>query len=124
MDPLILRDEVKDRMNKLNIDASIQVSAMRMMMNPSEQPRMTKLAPIYDALFPEITDAVRKAYFESHEPSEWTNSAERAIEDMGVPDLQDTLRRDLIQCAMTYYLISVVGKVEELQRWSEMGGLR
>lgn len=124
VDPYVLKDDVKEKLNNLGLDASVQVAAMRMMLNPSEQPRMTKLAPVYDALFPEVTDAVRKAYLESHEPEEWTRSAETAIQEMNFPEITDVVRRDIIQCAMTYYLMNVVGKVDELQRWSEVGGFR
>ena len=124
IDEHVLRDEVKPKLKRIGVDASVQVAAMKMMQNPSEQPRMTKLAPIYDALFPEVTNSVRKAYVESPEPKEWTKGAEMAIRDLGVSEMSDVVRRDMIQCAMTYYLMNVVGKVEELQRWSELGGLR
>lgn len=124
IDSEVLRDEIKTRLCKLDIDASLQVAALRMMSNPSEQPRMTKLAPIYNALFPEITEAVEASYTDSHEPAEWTESAEIAIANMNLPKLHDTVRRDMIQCAMTYYLLNIVGKIGELQRWSETGGLR
>ena len=124
VEPMVLRDEVKDRMDRLNLNAFVQVEAMKMLVNPSDQPRMTKLAVVYDALFPEITDTVRRAYADSHEPEEWTKAVDEAIKSMNISEMQENVRRDMIQCAMTYYLMNVVGKVDELQRWSEMGGFR
>ena len=119
-----LEDEVKPLLKKLDVDASIQVSVIRMLNNPSEQPRMTKLATIYNALFPEVTNAVKTAYSESHEPIEWTRSANDAIKKMNDIEINDLVRRDMIQCAMTFYLLNIVGKQDELKRWSELGGLK
>lgn len=124
IDSPVLMDEVKKKMAQLDLDAFIRVSALRMLENPTEQPRMTKLAPIYNALFPEITESVRKAYAESHEPAEWTKCAKGAIKDLNISSLEEQVQRDMIQCAMTYYLMDVVGEVNELQRWSEAGGLK
>lgn len=95
-----------------------------MLLNPQEQPRMTKLAPIYDALFPSVTAAIRSSYADSHEPEEWTRSAEAAVWNLVKEPIEDETRRDIIQCTMTYYLLNVVDKIDDLQRWSEIGGLR
>lgn len=117
-----LEDEIKPILKKLDLDASIRVSAIRMMKNPSKQPRMTKLAPIYNALFPEMTDAVRKSYNETHEPRLWTENAERELENMTIDDASEIVKRDIIQCAMTHFLLNEAGKEEELERWSRFGG--
>lgn len=124
VDASLLRDEVKPILNRMNVDASVKAAAIRMLQNPEAQPRMTRLAPVYNALFPEITDAVRISYQSTSEPEQWTKSAEDAIQKAELTGMQETTRRDMIQCAMTYYLMNVVGKVDELQRWSELGGFR
>lgn len=108
----------------MNIDASVKVAAMRMMRNPAEQPRMTKLAPVYIELFPEVLDAVRTAYEESREPASWTKAAEMAFDKMEAGEVGDTTHRDIIQCAMTYYFMNILDKVDELKKWSELGGFR
>lgn len=120
----ILKDEVKARLDGMNIDASVKVAAMRMMRNPAEQPRMTKLAPVYIKLFPEVLDAVRTAYEESREPASWTKAAEMAFDKMEAGEVGDTTHRDIIQCAMTYYFMNILDKVDELKKWSELGGFR
>ena len=119
----VIEDDIKPLLNKLNLDSSIKAAAIKMLLNPHEQPRMTKLAPIYDALFPSVTEAVRSSYSDSHEPEEWTRSAENAVAELMPAPLEDDTRRDIIQCAMTYYLLNVVDKIDDLQRWSEAGGL-
>ncbi|MCF0141432.1 MAG: ATP-binding protein, partial [Mogibacterium sp.] len=118
-----LKDDLYAKIESLNVDDSIKVSILNRLDNPSEEPRMTRLAPIYNALFPEITDAVQLSFNETHDPSEWTNSAEYVIRDLETNDITETLRRDMIQCAVTYYLMNIVGKIEELERWNKLGEL-
>ena len=121
----VIEDNVKPILNKLKVDSSLKVATIKMLVNPHEQPRMTKLAPIFDSLFPSITEAVKSSYVDSHEPEEWTKSAENAIEELCPGAMvEDATRRDMIQCAMTYYLLNVVDKVDDLQRWSEIGFIR
>lgn len=122
--PELMKDEVRPRMTRIGMDASVQVRTIRMMQNPPVEPRMTKLAPIFNELFPDITAAVKSAYQDSHDPVEWTHSAEEIIEGMHAVNIENQTKRDMIQCAMTYYLMNVVNKVDDLQKWSELGGLR
>ena len=119
-----LQNNIKPRLNKIGLDASIKVKALDMMVNPAEQPRMTKMAIIYDALFPSITEAVKSAYQETPEPNVWTKYAEEAAKAFGISDMDARLRLDMIQCGVTYYLINVVDKIDDLQKWSEFGGLK
>ena len=119
-----LQNDIKPRLNKIGLDASIKVKALDMMVNPAEQPRMTKMAIIYDALFPTITEAVKAAYQETSEASVWTKYAEDAVHELGIDDMTTRLRLDIIQCGVTYYLINVADKIADLEKWSEMGGLK
>lgn len=119
-----LQNDIKPRLNKIGLDASIKVKALDMMVNPAEQPRMTKMAIIYDALFPTITEAVKAAYQETSEASVWTKYAEDAVHELGIDDMTTRLRLDIIQCGVTYYLINVANKIADLEKWSEMGGLK
>ncbi len=121
---LTIEDDIKPLLKKLDLDSSTKVAAIKMLLNPSEQPRMTKLAPIYDALFPSVTEAVKSSYADSHEPEEWTKGAESAVEKLISKPIDEDTRRDIIQCAMTYYLLNVIDKIDDLQRWSEVGGLQ
>ena len=124
LDKIVVDDDIKPLLNKLNLESSIKAATIKMLLNPQEQPRMTKLAPIYDALFPSVTAAIRSSYADSHEPEEWTRSAEAAVWNLVKEPIEDETRRDIIQCTMTYYLLNVVDKIDDLQRWSEIGGLR
>ena len=120
----VIDDDIKPILNQMDLDSSIKAAAIRILLNPNEQPRMTKLAPIYDALFPSVTEAVKMSYADSNEPEEWTICAEAAVKELLKEPIEEETRRDIIQCAMTYYLLNVVDNIDDLQRWSKMGGLR
>ena len=120
---LVLTD-IRDTLLKRGVSAVNQVAIMRMLIRPPKQLRMTKLAPIVDALFPEVTDSVKNAYSENNDPEIWTEEAEAALKQLVgfVPD--DQTRRDIIQGIMTHYLLNVEGNMNALENWSKRGGLR
>ncbi len=116
--------ETRRELAELGLGAALQVTTIKMLANPPKEPRMTKLAPIMNALFPSVTEAVKEAYFESRDASEWTQSAEVELELLGITQLDDTVRRDIIQCAMTYYFYIEMRDADKLQEWEERGMLR
>ena len=116
--------ETREEMMQLGLDASIQVMIIKMLENPPKEPRMTKLAPIMNALFTSVTHAVKEAFSESCDASEWTRSAENALYTLGITQIDDLVRRDIIQCAMTYYFIIERKDENKLREWQERGGFR
>ena len=116
--------EYRKELAKLRLDASLQVLVIKMLANPPKEPRMTKLAPVMNALFPSVTDAVRKSALESSDASEWNQSAEDALCTLGVIRIDDLVRRDIIQCAMTYYFLIELNDESKLQEWTARGGLK
>lgn len=85
--------ETRKELVKLGINASLQVMIMKMLINPPKEPRMTKLAPIMNALFPSVGDAVKKSHIESRDALEWTRSAEDALRSLGAAQIEDLVRR-------------------------------
>lgn len=118
------RKEIRKQMMQLGLDASIQVMVIKMLENPPKVPRMTKLALIMNALFTSVTDAVKESSAESCDASEWTRSAENALYTLGITQIDDLVRRDIIQCAMTYYFIIERKDEDKLRKWQERGGLQ
>ena len=116
--------ELRAEMQKLQIASSIQVLAIRMLVNPAREPRMTKLAPVMNALFPEVTASVRNAYSESNKPVEWTESAEESLRNLGVADIDAGVRRDIIQGIMAYYLYVQNTDQKAYRDWWSNGGLK
>ena len=106
------------------IDASVQVIIIRMLENPAQQPKMTKIATVANALFPDVMEAVKAAYAESSEKTEWTKAANMVLLNLYANDISDQARRDIIQGIMTYYLMNVLNRVDVLRDWKHSGGLK
>ena len=119
----ILKD-IRPKMQGMQIDSSVQVTIMEMLQNPPEEPRMTKLAPIFNDLFPQVTDSIQRAYNDARKPEEWTRQAEKALLDLGVTNIADQVRRDIIQGCITYYIFIEKGNEKVLKEWSNRGELR
>lgn len=111
-------------LHKSSIKASVQVAVARHLMNPPTEPRMTKLAPIMSALFPNVRSAVAAAYKDNPNAAEWTNCAEKALLNSLTCEINDMTRRDIIQAIITDYVYLELGKQNDLQRWAENGGLQ
>jgi len=119
-----LLGDIRPKLRELGIDASMQVSILRLLENPPAVPRMTKLAPIMSALFPEAKSAVREAYGETHKASDWTKGADEALQATVGSQLDGQARRDAIQAVITDYVLNELGRIDELERWSHEGSLR
>lgn len=119
----ILKD-IRPKMQGMQIDSSVQVTIMEMLQNPPEEPRMTKLAPIFNDLFPQVTDSIQRAYDDARKPEEWTRQAEKALIDLGITNIADQVRRDIIQGCITYYIFIEKGNEKALKEWSNRGGMR
>ena len=116
--------DIRVCLNKMHIDASIQVAVFKMLNKPAKEPRMTKLAPVFSALFPELKDAVKDAYSESLEPRDWTKSAVAALESYYPAAFSAQTRRDVIQGVITQYLFNEMKREDVLKDWSNRGGLK
>ena len=119
----ILRD-IKPILERACIPASVQVTAMKMLKKPLPQPRMTKLAPVMTAMFPEVEEAVREAHYESRDAAQWTAGAEKALQRLHESAISDQVRRDIIQSVMTQYLLLELHNEQALREWHQKGGLQ
>lgn len=120
----VTKTEIAEALDKLKLDAYVKVTIMKILENPPKEPRMTKLAPIMSALFPSVKDAVKTSYFESHEPECWTRSAENALAVIINTDIDNQVKRDIIQAIITQYFLFEINNENDLREWSQRGGLR
>ena len=111
-------------MNLLGLEASLQVRILKMLSKPPKEPRMTKLAPIINALFPSVTKAIQDSFADSRIASEWTQSAEEALFALGILDIGAIVRRDIIQGAVIYYFLNEINNEEALKECCARGGIR
>lgn len=116
--------EIKPMLFKMTIEDSIKVKILKWISNPPKEPRMTKLAPIMGALFPEVKNAIKDIYQETRVPGEWTDYAEQELRQVVNVGIENQVRRDIIQCLFTDYLLHDLNKRDDLKLWSHEGGLR
>ena len=115
--------EINRVLDYIGVDAYIRVSILQALSNPPRTPRMTRLAPIMNALFPEVNENVAKTVKESRIAAEWTKAAESALNNMGATNLTPIVRRDIVQGIITYYFLNVLNDGKSLAEWRSKGGL-
>lgn len=118
------KSTVQEKIDALQIDASYKVEMIKWIYNLSEKPKMTKLAPMMSVLFPTVKQAVVKVYSESSDPKEWTEFAEHELENLVSREIQNQVRRDILQGIITDHIYLEKNNINDLQRWSECGRLK
>ena len=116
--------EIVPFLQRMHLTAFAQVAVIRNLGNPASEPRMTKLAPIFCELFPEVRTAVAEVYRESRKPSEWTQCAEQTLLSISETKIEDQVRRDIVQAIITGYIFNERNCTADLERWHREGGLR
>lgn len=115
--------QIYDKLFRSGFSSSLIVLIMRMLEKPYKEPRMTKLAPVMNAFFPSVTEAVKLAFFETQDEKAWTDAAEKEITDIGITNDRQ-LVRDIIQGVITNYLLIEMDNKKALFDWSQKGALR
>ena len=113
--------DINTRLDRLKLSSYERIMIINILSNPPKEPDMTKLAPIMNSLFPEITDSIKKSYANETDESEWTRRANEILINKNV---EDQVRRDIIQGAITYYMITETNNRVALENWIQRGGLR
>ncbi len=116
--------EIKEQLVHMSLDASIILSIIKWLKMPPEEPKMTRLAPMMSALFPQVKATVAKSFKESNNPEEWTY---RATEELGKKlsnQMSDEVRRDIIQSIITDYIFIDLQDIRSMERWNQYGNLR
>ena len=115
-------EDIKDKMEKLHLSSYTKVSVLKAIHNPSEEPRMTKIAPVMAELFPDVLKVVENACSKTGNETDWTYAAQNELAKVGSV-IEEQTRRDIIQGIMTYYFLIVNNDLNHLHEWSVKGGL-
>lgn len=113
----------KERIDSLDIPASIKANIIKWLSNPPKEPKMSKLAPIMSALFPSVKEVVVHAYHESNDPKEWTILAQNELNHLISRQIERQVRRDIIQSIITDHIYLEKNNLNDMKKWSEFGGL-
>lgn len=117
-------NDIKSILFDLPINDYGKVNILKWIVNPPREPRMTKLAPIMTTLFPEVYNTIKRVYNETSEPKEWTKSVNDELNKCINTQIDLQVRRDIIQCIMTEYILLELNNGNALEKWSKEGGLR
>ena len=120
----ILTKEIMPYLKDFGVPASVRVSIFKQLEHPTKEIRMTKLAPMMSALFPEVKKAVISAYDSYPDACEWTRCAEEALSEQIQSDISDQVRRDIIQAIITQHIFIERRSQADIERWAKTGGLR
>ncbi len=108
---------VRERLDRLHIGSSTKVSILRTAQNPPNEPRMTKLAPIMSALFPDVVKTVERVLKSSNEAEQLTRAAEAALGASINREIDNRTRRVIIQGIMTDVLCLQMQDTQAYSDW-------
>ena len=115
--------DLRELLSKTNVEAYAKVQALRYASDPPVEPRMTELAPIMTALFPEVDAAVNLELRRTEDVRRWTVAAEAALRDFVSERIDDTVRRIIIQGVLTDSLYLRMHDEKAFSDWYRNGGL-
>lgn len=113
--------EITTRLKRLKISDYMTLTIIKMIENPPKEPNMKAIAPIMNELFPSITKCIKSAYNNEADVTEWAREANEILLKYSV---EDQVRRDIIQGAITYYMINETNNRVSLEEWIKKGGFR
>ena len=108
---------IRERLDRLHIDASTKVKILRTVQNPPAEPRMTKLGPIMSTLFPNVAKAVEDERECSDEAEQWTMAADAALRSSIDRDIDSRTRQVIIQGIMTDVLCLQMKDTQAYSDW-------
>ena len=108
---------VRERLDRLHIDASTKVKILHTVQNPPAEPRMTKLGPIMSTLFPNVAKSVEDERECSDEAEQWTMAADAALRSSIDRDIDSRTRQVIIQGIMTDVLCLQMQDTQAYSDW-------
>ena len=110
--------DIKDKLDATNIDSYYKVNILDLLENPNYQPRMTKLAIIVNEFFPSITKKIESIVTNTKEKNKWDEIVYDEINSLFNTELNEQIKRDIMQACMTYYYINILNNEEiKLKEW-------
>lgn len=110
---------IRERLDRLHIDASTKVKILRTVQNPPTEPRITKLGPVMSTLFPNVVKAVENERECSDEAEQWTMAADAALRSSIDRDIDSRTRQTIIQGIMTDVLYLQMQDTQAYSDWHD-----
>lgn len=110
---------IRERLDRLHIDASTKVKILRTVQNPPTEPRITKLGPVMSTLFPNVVKTVENERECSDEAEQWTMAADAALRSSIDRDIDSRTRQTIIQGIMTDVLYLQMQDTQAYSDWHD-----
>ena len=108
-------------LERMNLDSSYIVRIMDSLVESSENPNIKDmLAPIISRLFPKAYDVAKRSVNRDAEPADWTNRVRDSLVNL---EIEDRVRRDIIQSIFAQYFCNEIQNEELYQEWVRKGGM-
>lgn len=124
LDKEIIMQDIKPKLNTLNVPSSIKALIMKLLEKPSSQPNMEQIGTISRYLFDTVYEETKNICNDTSDKQEWTNSIEYQLLKVVGDDIDDRTRRYIIHGLILSYVYLEQNDIATLQEWTETGGLR
>jgi hypothetical protein len=114
--------DILPELRKMPLTSYEMIRIVNLLIDPSEEPRMTKLSSSLASMFPEVKIAVVKTYHDSSSTSDLTKAAEQALKDNMNIEAGKRIRHDIIQGVITDCLLYQMKDIEKMNEWYNRGG--
>lgn len=124
LDKEIIIQDIKPKLNTLNVPSSIKAMIMKLLEKPSSQPNMEQIGTISRYLFDTVYEETKNICNDTSDKQEWTNNIEYQLLKVVGDDIDDRTRRYIIHGLILSYVYLEQNDIATLQEWTETGGLR
>lgn len=107
----------KSAVHRLSLCATEKVAALKLIQSPDGEPRITKLAPLMAALFPEERKTLVEAVESTNDVNEWTRKTRSALERELGDAVEERVLRVIIQSLITDYVLNERGDEMAYKDW-------
>lgn len=124
LDKEVIMQDIKPKLNTLNVPSSIKAMIMKLLEKPSSQPNMEQIGTISRYLFDTVYEETKNICNDTSDKQEWTNNIEYQLLKVVGDDIDDRTRRYIIHGLILSYVYLEQNDIATLQEWTETGGLR
>ncbi len=119
-----IEKELYDKdLREIGLCASTEIAIRKILKNPSQKPRYTKLSPIIKELFPTIYESFKKVFAITSDVEKWTDSIDDSIKQFAKENIEIETIRDIRQCIITQYIYNELSNIKAYESW-RAGGVK
>ncbi|WP_419058432.1 helicase HerA domain-containing protein [Enorma massiliensis] len=112
-------EEIRSAMNRLELNASDQVSMLRYIEEAHSDPRPSRLAPMMARLFPSVQESIARAYEETDNVDDWTRAGTEALSAILNDEPIPFVRRAIVQSIIHNFLVNERKDFDAYINWEQ-----